>query len=88
MADGRPGFAEAALDIAGLLSGKALLRALSFGHVCVAVPPLLPGGGAPLLARLPDGRLALHPTLAEVIGVLFWLAAFAVALTLHNLHPV
>jgi hypothetical protein len=77
-----PGFAEFAMEVAGLKSGKALLQALSLGRIRVEIPPLLPGGRAPLIARLPDGCLAVHPTLAEALGVAFWIGLFVVAVVL------
>jgi hypothetical protein len=78
-----PGFAEAALDVAGLGSGRALVHALSLGRVRVEIPPLLPGARAPLIARFPDGSFAVHPTLAEVFGVTFWIAVFVAAVVLY-----
>ena len=87
MADDRPGYAEAALERAGLSSGKRLLHVLSFGRIRVAIPFLLPDGRAPLMRRVPNGGLVVHPTLAESIGVCFWLVSFAAAFALYRSYP-
>jgi hypothetical protein len=86
MGDSNPGFAEAALNIAGLASDKALLHVFSFGRIRVGIPPLLPGGKAPLVVRLPDARVTVHPTLAEAVGVVFWIAAFLTAAALYPMR--